>query len=135
MSKERLIVVAADDACGFDGEVSSHLGSCPFFLLAEANGSIVTVSTVLPNPGFETQRPGATPHFIHDLGADVIIAGDMEPQTIDAFHDFGIDVATGATGSVEAVLGAYVRGEHLGVVPCDRDHPDSRGRPGQEMGA
>ena len=135
MSKERLIVVAADDACGFDGEVSSHLGSCPFFLLAEANGSIVTVSTVLPNPGFGTQRSGATPRFIHDLGADVIIAGDMGPQAIDAFHDFGIDVATGATGSVEAVLGAYVRGEHLGVVPCNQDHPANRGRPGQEMGA
>ena len=135
MSKERLIVVAAEDACGFDGEVSSHLGSCPFFLLAEADGTLVTVSTVVPNPDVKTQRPGATPRFIHDLGADVIIAGDMGTQAIDAFHDFGIDVATGATGSVEAVLGAYVRGEHLGVVPCDHDHPASRGRSGQEMGA
>jgi predicted Fe-Mo cluster-binding NifX family protein len=118
MSKEKLIVVAAEDPSGFDGEVSSHFGACPFFLLAEANGSIVTVSRVLPNPDFGTHRPGAAPRFIHDIGANVIIAGDMEPQAIDAFHDFGIDVATGATGTVETVLGAYIRGEHLGVDAC-----------------
>jgi len=135
MSRERLIIVAAEDACGFDGEVSSQLGSCPFFLLAEANGSTVTVSTVVPNPDFGTQRPGAAPRFIHDMGANVIIAGGMEPRAIHAFHDFGIDVATGATGTVRTVLGAYIRGEHLGVVPCSQDHRDSRGRPGREMSA
>jgi hypothetical protein len=75
MSKERLIVVATEDACGFDGEVSSQFGSCPFFLLAETNGTIVTVSTVVPNPGFETHRPGAVPRFLYEMGANVIIAG------------------------------------------------------------
>ena len=39
MSEERVIVVAAEDAFGFDGEVSAHFGRCPFFLLAEANGT------------------------------------------------------------------------------------------------
>jgi hypothetical protein len=41
------------------------------------------------------------------------------------FHGFGIDVATGATGAVEEVLAAYLRGEHRGVVPCAHDHPNS----------
>ena len=31
----------------------------------------------------------------------------MGPKAIDMFHGFGIDVATGATGAVEEVLGAY----------------------------
>ena len=112
MSKGRLIVVAAEDAYGFDGEVSSQLGSCPFFLLAEADGSTVTVSRVVPNPSFGTHQPGAAPRFIRELGADVIIAGGMGSGAVDAFLDFGIDVATGATGSVRTVLGAYIRGEH-----------------------
>jgi predicted Fe-Mo cluster-binding NifX family protein len=59
----------------------------------------------------------------------VIIAGGMGPRAIEMFHGFGIDVATGATGTVSTVLGAYLRGEHRGVVPCAHDHPESCGAP------
>jgi len=133
MSEERVIVVAAEDACGFDGEVSAHFGRCPFFLLAEANGTTATVSEVVPNPYVGAHQPGAVPRFIRGLGADVIIAGGMGPRAIEMFHGFGIDVATGATGTVTTVLGTYLRGEHRGVVPCAHDHPDSCGRHGHGM--
>ena len=133
MSEERLIVVAAEDACGFDGEVSGHFGRCPFFLLAEANGTTATVSEVVPNPHFGAHQPGAVPRFIRDIGAEVIIAGGMGPQAIEMFHGFGIDVATGVTGTVATVLGAYMRGEHRGLVPCAHGHPDTCGGHGQGM--
>ena len=133
MSEERVIVVAAEDACGFDGEVSAHFGRCPFFLLAEANGTTATVSEVVPNPYHGAHQPGAVPRFIRGLGADVIIAGGMGPRAIEMFHGFGIDVATGATGTVTTVLGTYLRGEHRGVVPCAHDHPDSCGGHGHGM--
>jgi hypothetical protein len=32
------------------------------------------------------------------------------------------------------VLGAYLRGEHTGVVPCSHDHPDGCGGDGQRGG-
>jgi predicted Fe-Mo cluster-binding NifX family protein len=134
MSEERVIVVAAEDACGLDGEVSAHFGRCPFFLLAEANGTTATVSEVVPNPYRDVHQPGAVPRFIRDMGADVIIAGGMGPRAIEMFHGFGIDVATGATGTVTTVLGAYLRGEHRGLVPCAHDHPDSCGGHGRQMG-
>jgi predicted Fe-Mo cluster-binding NifX family protein len=122
MSEERLIVVAADDACGFDGEVSAHFGRCPFFLLAEASGKMVTISRVLPNPYVGAHEPGDATRFIHELGANVIIAGGMGPGAAEMFNGFGIDVATGVTGSVATVLGTYVRGEHRGVVSCADHH-------------
>jgi len=125
MSGDRLIVVATEDACGFDGEVSTHFGRCPFFLLAEADGRTATVSEVVPNPYRGAHQPGAVPRFIRDMGADVIIAGGMGPKAIEMFHGFGIDVATGATGTVTRVLGAYLRGEHKGEAPCAHDHPSS----------
>lgn len=130
MSEERIIVVAAEDALGFDGEVSAHFGRCPFFLLAEANGTRATVSEVVPNPFRGAHQPGAVPRFVRDMGADVIIAGGMGPGAIEAFHGFGIDVATGATGTVTTVLGAYLRGEHRGVSTCVHHHGD--GCVGQE---
>ena len=135
MSEERLIVVAAEDACGFDGEVSGHFGRCPFFLLAEADGTTATVSEVVPNPYSGAHQPGAVPRFIRDIGGEVIIAGGMGPRAIEMFHGFGIDVATGVTGTVATVLGAYLRGEHRGVVPCAHDHPDSCGEHGRPAGS
>ncbi len=110
MSEERLIVVAAEDACGFDGEVSAQLGRSPFFLLAEANGSMVTVSEVVPNPYVGAHQPDTVPRFIRDLGAKVLIAGGMGQGEIEIFRGFGIDVA-GATGTVATALGAYLRRE------------------------
>jgi predicted Fe-Mo cluster-binding NifX family protein len=89
----------------------------------------VTGSRIVSNPYFEVHRPGVVPRFIRDLGSHVIIAGGMGPRAIEMFHGFGIDVATGATGTVSTVLGAYLRGEHRGVVPCAHDHPESCGAP------
>ena len=104
MSEERVIVVAAEDACGFDGEVSAHFGRCPFFLLAEANGTTATVSKVVPNPYRGAHQPGAVPRFIRDMGADVIIAGGMGPRAIDMFHGFGVDVASGKGGTGKTLV-------------------------------
>jgi predicted Fe-Mo cluster-binding NifX family protein len=134
MSEERVIVVAAEDACGFDGQVSPHFGRCPFFLLAEANGTTAAVSEVVPNPYRGAHQPGAVPRFIRDMGADVIIAGGMGPRAIEMFHSFGIDVATGVTGTVTTVLGAYLRGEHHSVVPCAHDRPDGCAGNGEQAG-
>ena len=75
MSDQKLVVVAADDALGFDGEVSAQFGRCPFFLLAEASGTTATVSRVVPNPYRGANQVGPLPRFIREMGADVIIAG------------------------------------------------------------
>ena len=127
-------VVAAEDPCGFDGEVSAHFGRCPFFLLAAADGTMATVSEVVPNPYRGGHQPGAVPRFVRDMGADVVIAGGMGPAAIEMFHDYGIEVATGATGTVTTVLGSYLRGEHRGVVPCTHDHKGACGRRGERIG-
>lgn len=133
MSEERLIVVAAEDACGFDGKVSAHLGRSPFFLLAEANGSMVTVSEVVPNPYVTAHQADAVPRFIRDLGAKVIIAGGMGQGAIEVFHGFGIDVAA-ATGSVAAALGAYLRRERRATGACARNLSGSVGGRVPRMG-
>jgi len=122
MSEERLIAIAAEDTRGLEGEVSAHFGRCPFYVLAEVDGTIATVSRVVPNPHSGAHQPGVMPRFIRDLGANVIIAGGMGPRAIDMFHGFGIEVATGAIGSVGEILGAYLRGEHRGEAPCAGPH-------------
>jgi predicted Fe-Mo cluster-binding NifX family protein len=65
------------------------------------------------------------PNFIKNLGADVILAGGMGPMAINMFNSMGIEVATGAVGKVENVLGAYLKGEVKGIFPCSHNHDDS----------
>jgi predicted Fe-Mo cluster-binding NifX family protein len=128
MPGETLIAVAAEDDRGLHAQVSGHFGRCPYYVMVEADGGSVTDSRVIVNPHFGGHQPGVMPRFIRDTGANVIIAGGMGPRAIDMFHGFGIDVATGATGVVEEIVGAYLRGEHRGVVPCAHDHPSSCGQ-------
>ncbi len=54
------------------GYVSAHFGRCPEFTLVDfENGKIIKRETV-PNPG---HMPGAIPKFLHEQGAECIIAG------------------------------------------------------------
>ena len=128
MSEGKLIAVAAEDSRGLDGEVGAHFGRCPYYVLAKANGDKATeFQVVVANPHFDSHQPGLMPQFIRGLGTDVIIAGGMGPRAIEMFHGFGIEVATGATGTVGEVLGAYLRGEYREVVPCSGGHGDGCG--------
>ena len=134
--ESKVIAIAAADRHGLAGEVSAHFGRCPAYVLAHVTESGEIVHTeVVENPGYENHRPGQAPHFIHALGAHVILAGGMGPRAVEMFRSAGIEVATGAVGRVESVLQAYLRGEIQGIVPCTHDHPDSCGHHGGAAGA
>jgi Mrp family chromosome partitioning ATPase/predicted Fe-Mo cluster-binding NifX family protein len=124
----KTVAVAAEDDGGLDGHVSAHFGRCPYYVLAEVNGTEVIETRIQANPHFESHRPGILPQYIHGLGADVILAGGMGPKAVDLFHSFGIEVATGALGKVGGALDSYLRGDLQGIVPCAHDHPDSCGK-------
>jgi predicted Fe-Mo cluster-binding NifX family protein len=55
-----------------------------------------------------------------------MIAGGMGPKAIDFFHQFGIDVVTGAQGRVRDVVEAYLRGEISGIIPCEHQDHDCK---------
>ena len=120
-----MIAVAAEDDKGLIGEVSHHFGRCPYYVLAQTDGTKCVSATVTENPFYGNHQPGEMPKFIHDLGADVILAGGMGPRAVQMFVQYGIEVATGAVGQVERVLNAYLNGKISGIVPCNHDHPDS----------
>ena len=113
------------------GILSSHFGRCrdfTFFDVVESN--IVGQTTVHRS----SHEQGGAPHWINEHGVNVVIAGGMGPRAIDMFRGFGIDVATGAIGSVRSVLEAYLRGEHREVVACAHDHPESCSKREQQGG-
>ena len=76
-----------------EGKLCSHFGHCEQFALIETeNGQIQGKSTHTPPP----HEPGVLPKWLHEIGANVIIAGGMGSRAQGLFNENGIKVVTGA---------------------------------------
>lgn len=117
------IILTANDDRGLDGEMAMHFGHCSHFVLAHVDpDNRVTGTEVLVNPYAERHEPGQIPKYIQSLGADVVVAGGMGGKAIEWFHQFGIEVATGARSSVAETLDAYLAGTVAGIAACGHEH-------------
>ena len=75
------------------GKLCSHFGHCEQFALIETeDGQITHKSMHIPPP----HEPGVLPKWLHEQGANVIIAGGMGARAQDLFNQNGIRVITGA---------------------------------------
>ena len=123
----KCIAIASEDDRGLDAQVSAHFGRCPAYALVELDGEDVVAHRFVKNPHVGQHQPGQMPRFIRSLGADVILAGGMGPMAVNLFHGFGMDVATGVSGTIRDAVEAYTAGKLKGIVPCNHDHPESCG--------
>jgi len=113
-----LIAVSAADHRGLDGIVSLHFGRCPYFVLADIiDGEVARVQTI-ENPYQDAHGPGQVPQYIQGLGVDVLITGGVGNRALAMFEEFGIQVATGAEGTVGRAIQAYLSGSLSETEPC-----------------
>ena len=89
-----------------DGKLCSHFGHCDQFALIETeDGKIRDQSMHTPPP----HEPGVLPKWLHELGANIIIAGGMGSRAQDLFNQNGIRVITGAPmDSPESLVNQYL---------------------------
>jgi len=112
------IAVSADNSNGLDSVVSPHFGRCPYYILVDLDGQEVKQVNAVANPNYGRHAPGTVPTFIQNQGADVMLAGGMGRRAIALFQQYGIQAATGATGSVRRALEQYLDGALQGAEPC-----------------
>ena len=112
------IAVSADDSSGLNSVVSPHFGRCPYYVLVDLEGSEVRQLGTVQNPYYGHHQPGQVPGFIESQGADVMLAGGMGRRAISLFEQCGIEVATGASGTVRRALEEYLGGALQGAAPC-----------------
>ncbi|MBN2126135.1 MAG: P-loop NTPase [Deltaproteobacteria bacterium] len=100
------------------GKLSAHFGHCEQFALVETEeGKIKGTSMHTPPP----HEPGVLPKWLHEIGANVIIAGGMGAKAQQLFNENGIRVVIGAPAdSPESLVNQYlsdslVTGENI----CD----------------
>jgi ATP-binding protein involved in chromosome partitioning len=90
------------------GRLSMHFGHCEEFVILEVDQKskqIVGQSNHQSPP----HEPGALPRWLHELGAEVIIAGGMGMRAQQLFAQNGISVVVGAPADTpENLVAAYL---------------------------
>ncbi|MBN2502048.1 MAG: NifB/NifX family molybdenum-iron cluster-binding protein [Anaerolineales bacterium] len=112
------IAFSTEDKNGLDSRISHHFGRCPSYILVDLDGEEVKAVQSIANPFFAQHQPGMVPEFIHNHDVKVMVSGGMGRRAIEFFAQYGIDVATGANGTVQASLDAYLNGALSGAQPC-----------------
>jgi predicted Fe-Mo cluster-binding NifX family protein len=112
------IAISADTSDGLNSVVAQHFGRCPFFAIVEVEGKEVQSVELIDNPFFASHQPGQVPGFIHEQKANVMISGGMGRRAIEFFTQFGIETASGASGTVRSTLDCYLDGTMSAAAPC-----------------
>ncbi len=84
-----------------EGKLTAHFGHCQEFALLEVAGNEIKNKEILVPPPHE---PGVLPKWLHELGANVIIAGGMGARALDLFAQNDIKVIVGASALTPEVL-------------------------------
>lgn len=100
--------------------LSRHFGHCEEFALVEvdeAQRKILGETRVVPPP----HEPGVLPRWLHEQGANLIIAGGMGQRAQELFAQNGIRVVVGVeANNVEALVALYLSGGlQSGANLCD----------------
>ena len=101
-----------------EGKLTAHFGHCQEFALVEVeDNQIKNKETLVPPP----HEPGVLPKWLHDLGANVIIAGGMGARALDLFTQNDIKVIVGASALApeELVQGYLDKSLRTGGNVCD----------------
>ncbi|MBD3392911.1 MAG: P-loop NTPase [Chitinivibrionales bacterium] len=107
LQKEDLMKIAIPLA---QGRLALHFGHCQEFALIEVDEGEkkITGEESLPAPD---HQPGLLPRWLHEKGANVIIAGGMGSRAQQLFAENKIQVVTGAPAQdPRAIVSAYLNG-------------------------
>ncbi|MFH1568705.1 MAG: NifB/NifX family molybdenum-iron cluster-binding protein [Gemmatimonadota bacterium] len=92
---------------GLEAALCGHFGQAPFFTLVDADtGRAVSQ----PNRGTH-HGGGATPaRIIAEAGAEVVLCGGLGQKAVHLLTESGIEIFTGAEGTVRQALEAWRAG-------------------------
>jgi len=102
------IAIPCSNNNGLKSEISMHFGRSPYYAFVDVEGDKIKNFEILPVP-FAEHGPGDLPNFVKENKGDVVIAYGMGRRAIDFFNQLGIDIITGASGTVKEVVDAFLK--------------------------
>jgi predicted Fe-Mo cluster-binding NifX family protein len=121
------IAISTETNQGAESKIAHHFGRCPYFALAELNDENITSLELIDNPFFESHQPGQVPEFINNQSAKVMISGGMGRRALEFFAQYGINVKTGASGTVGTVIESYIAGDLKDGASCAHSESHDHG--------
>lgn len=112
------IAVSVENNIGLESIVAHHFGRCPYFALVEVDQDQIQSVSIIENPFYASHQPGQVPGFIKEQNAEVMLSGGMGGRAIQFFSQFGIETATGASGTVEDAVTRFLDGKLKGASSC-----------------
>lgn len=102
------------------GKLCMHFGHCEQFVLVKVDAAekkVISAEAITPPP----HAPGVLPAWLHERGANMIIAGGMGNRAQQLFAQNDIAVVVGAPAETpEALANAYLNGTlQAGENICD----------------
>jgi predicted Fe-Mo cluster-binding NifX family protein len=113
------IAISTETNNGLESQIAQHFGRCPYFALVDVDGQEVQSIQVVENPYYAGHQVGQVPAFVHEQKANVMLSGGMGGRAIQFFQEYGVEVATGASGTVRSTLVDYFAGKLSGTAPCE----------------
>ncbi len=91
-----------------NGQVFQHFGRTEQFKLYDVENGLVTVSEVIGNEGLSHH---ALADLLREKGVDLLICGGIGQGGADALENAGVKLVSGAEGSADEAVRAWLRGE------------------------
>jgi predicted Fe-Mo cluster-binding NifX family protein len=120
MNEAKTVAVACETAEGLAGDISSHFGHTPCFVVAEISGGEILSSRTVSSPGHG--EGCSMPGFVHQLGVSAVVVGGIGGGAVSGLEARGIQVVAGASGNAGAALQAFAKGVLVGGEPGCNDH-------------
>lgn len=111
--------------CELTAQVDPNFGRARYFIFVDEAGQLQ--ESVENDPGAHGAGVQAA-QVMSQHGATVVISGSVGPNAHSGLQAAGIDVYTGATGTVEQALQAYRQGRLMKAIgPTGGRHREGRG--------
>ncbi|MDP4181780.1 MAG: P-loop NTPase [Bacillota bacterium] len=115
--------------------VSAHFGKCENFTIAEIENSKVKSKVVVNTMG---NQHGLLPDFLLSHNVNVVISGGMGGGAKQNLMSKGIEIITGASGSIDEVINLFLSGDlksnNAGCAGHEHSHGHSDGGSGCNCG-
>lgn len=104
-----------------NNQVFQHFGHTEQFAIFTAEDDKIVNKEILSSNG---QGHGALATLLSEKGIDVLICGGIGAGAQNALKEVGIELVAGASGDVEKVAAAYVKGDlkHDAAASCNHHH-------------
>ena len=102
---------------GLDDWVGEHFGRVPTYTIYDTETGQVEI---LPNTSEHMGGVGLPAELLAQAGVEVVICAGLGRRAIGLLSQSGIEVCTGATGTVREAIEAWRSGKLSGADACDR---------------